>query len=167
MGHGERAVTSLAIDPSGSRLISGGIDFELKFWDFSGMDSSLKNFRTLKPCESHVIRNLEYSSTGDKILVVAANSQGKILDRDGHEILECVKGDPYVVDVGRNKGHVGPLTSGCWHPKIKDEYLTASQDNSLRIWLVEKKGRTSEHIIKCKSKKTGQQILSRHVSSRF
>ena len=27
LNHGDRAITSLAIDPSGSRLISGGIDF--------------------------------------------------------------------------------------------------------------------------------------------
>ena len=129
LNHGDRAITSLAIDPSGSRLISGGIDFEMKFWDFAGMDASLRSFRKIKPCESHVIRNLEYSPSGDKILVISGNSQAKVLDRDGHEILECVKGDPYVVDVGRNKGHVGALTSGCWHPKIKDEYLTASQVN--------------------------------------
>ena len=159
LSHGDRAVTSLAIDPAGSRLMSGGIDFELKFWDFAGMDSGLRSFRTLKPCESHVIRNLEYSSTGDKILVVAANSQAKVLDRDGHEISECVKGDPYVVDVGRNKGHVSSLTSGLWHPKIKDEYLTASQDNSLRIWMVEDNGKKSKFCIKTKSKKTGLKTI--------
>ena len=91
LSHGDRSITSLAIDPAGTRLISGGIDYEIKFWDFGGMDSNLKSFRQLKPCESHVIRNLEYSSTGDKILVVAANSQAKVLDRDGHQISECVK----------------------------------------------------------------------------
>ena len=85
----------------------------------------------------------------------SASSQAKVLDRDGHELLQCVKGDPYVIDVGRNKGHVGPLTSGCWHPKIKDEFLTASQDNSLRLWLVDYKGRKSKAVIKTKSKKSG------------
>ena len=70
-------------------------------------------------------------------------------------VLLFLLGDPYVIDVGRNKGHVGALTSGTWHPKIKDEYLTASQDNSLRIWLAEEKGRKSKHVIKTKSKKSG------------
>ena len=79
------------------------------------------------------------------------SSQAKVLDRDGHEVgnsksrlilaildncflkvLECVKGDPYVIDVRRNKGHVGALTSGQWHPKIKEEFLTASSDGSMR-----------------------------------
>ena len=34
--HGEKAITSLALDPSGSRVISGSADYELKFWDFAG-----------------------------------------------------------------------------------------------------------------------------------
>ena len=151
LNHGTKAVSALAIDPSGSRLVSGAIDYEVKFWDFAGMDSGLKNFRSIRPCESHVIRSLEYSCTGDKILVVPGSSQAKVLDRDGHEQFECVKGDPYVVDIRRNKGHVGSLTAGCWHPKIKEEFLTASNDGSLRIWLTGSRGRKSEASIKCKS----------------
>ena len=155
LGHGSKALSALAIDPSGSRLISGSIDYDVKFWDFAGMDSSLKAFRTLRPCECHVIRNLEYSSTGDKILVIPGSWQAKVLDRDGHELLECVRGDPYVVDVRRNKGHVGYLTSGSWHPKIKDEFLTASHDGSLRLWMTEANGRNSKACIKCKSAASG------------
>ena len=34
---------------------------------------------------------LEYSTTGDKILVVSGNSQPKVLDRDGGEVFTCVK----------------------------------------------------------------------------
>ena len=33
-----------------------------------------------------MIRTLEYSATGDKILVVPGSSQAKVLDRDGHEV---------------------------------------------------------------------------------
>ncbi len=51
------------------------VDYEVKLWDFAGMDSSLKSFRSLRPCESHVIKSLEFSSTGDKHLVVAGSAQ--------------------------------------------------------------------------------------------
>lgn len=34
--HGDKAITSLALDPSGSRVITGSADYELKFWDFAG-----------------------------------------------------------------------------------------------------------------------------------
>jgi len=159
LGHGGKAVTSLALDPSGARVISGGIDYELKFWDFAGMDPSLRSFRKLKPCECHALNHLEYSATGDKVLVVAANSQAKVLDRDGGELLECVKGDQYVLDQVRNKGHVAGLNYGCWHPKIKEEFLTAANDATLRIWNTEGKGslggKNSTSVIKCKNRKSG------------
>ncbi len=33
--------------------IQGGIDFDIKLWDFQGMDSSLRCFRSLQPCERY------------------------------------------------------------------------------------------------------------------
>jgi len=32
------------------------------------------------------------------------------------------------------KGHVGMLNDGCWHPKIKQEFMTSSIDGSIRLW---------------------------------
>ena len=149
--HGSKAISALCLDPSGSRLVSGGLDYEVKFWDFVGMDSSMRSFRSIRPCESHVIKNLAFSSTGDKLLVVSGSAQAKVLDRDGHEHFELVKGDQYVVDVRRNKGHIAALTSGLWHPKIKEEFVTASADGSLRIWLTDHRGKKAKEVVKCKS----------------
>lgn len=47
---------------------------------------------------SHAINSVEYSSTGEHILVVGANAQAKVLDRDGFEVMECKKGYQYIVD---------------------------------------------------------------------
>lgn len=44
-------VSALSLDPSGARLVSGGYEYDVKFWDFAGMDSSLRCFRTITPCE--------------------------------------------------------------------------------------------------------------------
>ena len=33
----------------------------------------------MKPCESHILNHLEYSTTGDKILVCAGNAQPKVI----------------------------------------------------------------------------------------
>ncbi len=52
---------------------------------------------------SHVIKSLEYSATGDAILVAAGNAQPKVLDRDGYEKLECPKGDQYIMDAKNTK----------------------------------------------------------------
>jgi len=56
-------------------LYFSSIDYDVQLWDFSGMDASMRSFRTLRPCESHVIRSLEFSSTGDKLLVVPGSAQ--------------------------------------------------------------------------------------------
>ncbi|XP_062455404.1 WD repeat-containing protein 70 isoform X1 [Rhea pennata] len=132
--HGTKTVSALALDPSGARLVTGGYDYDVKFWDFAGMDASLQAFRSLQPCECHQIKSLQYSSTGDVILVVSGNSQAKVLDRDGFPVMECIKGDQYIVDMTNTKGHTAMLNSGCWHPKIKEEFLTCSNDGTVRTW---------------------------------
>ncbi|XP_037914243.1 gastrulation defective protein 1 homolog [Hermetia illucens] len=136
MQHGNKAVLALACDPSGARLVSGSMNYELRFWDFAGMDSTMRSFRTIHPCENYPIRGLHYSVTGDSILVISGNSQAKILDRDGFEKTECIKGDQYIADMSKTKGHTAQLTSGCWHPFEKEEFLTSSLDSTLRIWNV-------------------------------
>lgn len=52
---------------------------------------------------SHQIRSLQYSITGDVILVVSGNAQAKVLDRDGFNVMECIKGDQYIVDMANTK----------------------------------------------------------------
>lgn len=136
MQHGQKAVVAIGADPSGARLVSGSVDYQVCFWDFAGMDSSMRSFRTLTPCENHPIKTIQYSSTGELILIISGMSQAKVLDRDGFEKMECVKGDQYLTDMARTKGHVAALTSGAWHPKIKEEFLTSSEDGTCRLWNV-------------------------------
>lgn len=150
MTHGTKAVIAIAADPSGARLASGSIDYDVCFWDFAGMDTSMKSFRTLQPCENHPIKCLQYSMTGDVILVISGAAQAKVLDRDGFEKCETVKGDQYITDMARTKGHTASLNCGCWHPFTKEEYLTCSQDSTCRIWnLYRPRGHKS--LIKCRA----------------
>ncbi|XP_058474139.1 WD repeat-containing protein 70 [Solea solea] len=132
--HGTKTVSALALDPSGARLVTGGYDYDVRFWDFAGMDQALQAFRSLQPCECHQIKTLQYSITGDVILVISGNAQAKVLDRDGFNVMECVKGDQYIVDMANTKGHTAMLNSGCWHPKIKEEFMTCSNDGTVRTW---------------------------------
>ncbi|XP_034403218.1 WD repeat-containing protein 70 [Cyclopterus lumpus] len=132
--HGTKTVSALALDPSGARLVTGGYDYDVRFWDFAGMDQAVQAFRSLQPCECHQITSLQYSNTGDVILVVSGNAQAKVLDRDGFNVMECVKGDQYIVDMAKTKGHTAMLNNGCWHPKIKEEFMTCSNDGTVRTW---------------------------------
>lgn len=160
LDHGNKTVSALALDPSGSRLVTGSYDYEVKFWDFNAMDASRRAFRTLQPFECHQIKSIQYSITGDVILIAAGNAQAKVIDRDGFEVLECVKGDQYIVDMANTKGHVAMLNNACWNPKIKDEFITCSNDGTVRIWNTEnpKKNKT---VIKTKNKQ-GKKTIPTH-----
>lgn len=146
--HGIKAITAIAADPSGARLASGSLDYDVSFWDFAGMDSSYRSFRTLQPFENHPIKCLQYSSTGDMILVISGAGQAKVLDRDGFEKCETVKGDQYIIDMARTKGHTASLNCGAWHPFTKEEYMTCSQDGTCRLWLLHRP-REHKNIMKC------------------
>jgi hypothetical protein len=39
--------------------------------------------------------------------------------------------------------------------QIKDEFMTCANDATLRLWMVEHKGKKTRQIIKCKNKKNG------------
>ena len=53
-----QTVSALTLDPSGARLITGGYDYDVKFWDFAGMDTSLRPFRTIRPFGDHQVRKI-------------------------------------------------------------------------------------------------------------
>ncbi|KAL1517933.1 hypothetical protein ABEB36_001629 [Hypothenemus hampei] len=151
MKHGNKAVTALTVDPSGARLASGSVDYEVSFWDFAGMDSNLRSFRTLQPAENHPIRGLHYSNTGDLLLVISGASQAKVIDRDGFEKLETVKGDMYITDMAKTKGHTGALLGGSFNPVLKEEFLTTSADGTVRTWDFYGWGKIHKQIIKCRA----------------
>lgn len=132
--NGQKTVSAISIDNNGTRMVSGGYDFELKLWDFARMDSSLRYFRSFQPCESHQIKAVEFNLAGDGILVISGNSQAKVIDKEGKNVLECVKGDMYIVDMAKTKGHAGALNDGCWHPRAKAEFITCSADGTVRTW---------------------------------
>ncbi|XP_020591411.1 WD repeat-containing protein 70 [Phalaenopsis equestris] len=132
-GH-SRIVSALAIDHSGSRVLSGSYDYTVRMYDFQGMTSKLQSFRQLEPFEGHQVRSISWSPTSDRFLCVTGSAQAKIYDRDGLTLGEFIKGDMYIRDLKNTKGHISGLTGGEWNPKSKETVLTSSEDGSLRVW---------------------------------
>ncbi|PVZ98975.1 hypothetical protein BB558_005021 [Smittium angustum] len=135
-GH-TRAVTALDWDASGSRLLTGGYDYLIKFWNFAAMDSSLRSFREIEPVEGCQINDLRFSLTGDVFLAIAGSPQARLFDRDGSLLNEYKRGDMYLRDMRHTSGHVSPINSCFWNPTNKKEFLTAASDSTVRIWDVD------------------------------
>ncbi|KAG0145157.1 hypothetical protein CROQUDRAFT_46155 [Cronartium quercuum f. sp. fusiforme G11] len=149
-----KTVSSLSLDPSGARLVSGSYDYTCKLWDFGGMNSSFKPFRSWEPRESHQIHQTVWSNTGDSFIVVTAANQPQLYDRDGAQIAEYIKGDMYIRDMRHCAGHIAELTGCAWHPKDPKTFITSAADSTIRIWDVEDK-RKSKTVIVLKSKERG------------
>lgn len=153
-GH-TKVVSALAVDPTGSRVLSGSYDYSVRMYDFQGMNSRLSSFRDFEPFEGHQVRNLSWSPTADRFLCVTGSAQAKIYDRDGLTLGEFVKGDMYIRDLKNTKGHISGLTWGEWHPKTKETILTSSEDGSLRIWDVND-FKSQKQVIKPKLARPGR-----------
>jgi hypothetical protein len=69
------------------------------------MNKNMNSFRIIQPMEGYNINALSYSSNSANLLVVGGK-QAKILNRDGKEVLECMKGDMYIKDMLNTTGHV-------------------------------------------------------------
>ncbi|KAJ3311891.1 hypothetical protein HDU76_003014, partial [Blyttiomyces sp. JEL0837] len=94
-----RTISAVTLDPAGARLVTGGRDCMVKLWDFHGMTSTPRPFRSLdEPCGGNPIRDLRYSISGDQFLIASGSSQAKLYDREGSSITEYTRGDPYLRD---------------------------------------------------------------------
>nr|GMD12218.1 WD repeat-containing protein 70 [Ipomoea batatas] len=153
-GH-SKIVSALAVDHTGSRVLSGSYDYTVRMYDFQGMNARLQSFRQVEPFEGHQVRSLSWSPTSDRFLCVTGSAQLKIYDRDGLTLAESERGDMYIRDLKNTKGHISGLTCGEWHPKAKETILTSSEDGSLRTWDVNN-FKCQKQVIKPKQSRPGR-----------
>ncbi|EJT98901.1 WD40 repeat-like protein [Dacryopinax primogenitus] len=149
-----KAISALALDPSGARVVSGSHDYDAKLWDFGGMDLSLRPFRSWEPAGSYPVRELAYSPYGDAFLCISGTTQAKLFDKDGEQKAEFIKGDMYIRDMRNTAGHVGELTGCSWSPWQENIFITSSADSTIRIWNAENR-RKQKTVIVVKSKERG------------
>ena len=132
-GH-KKGITALTLDPKGFRMLTGSNDYNVRMWDFQGMNRTMNSFRILEPYEGQPISALSYNPEGSEYLVCSVGAQAKLYDRDGRDILETVKGDMYLSDLSHTRGHTAQIRDGQWNPVNKNIFATCSSDSSARIW---------------------------------
>lgn len=155
-------ICSLDVETKGARVVTVSSDYSMKLWDFTGMDGSFQPFRTIEPREGHNILWTRFSPKGGMIAVAPGNNQAKLYDRDGDELLEYVKGDPYLMQMRATKGHCAMVTCCEWHPINKECLLTCAMDCTIRLWSTEDKSKHQQIIVGSKNagKKMGFSVAS-------
>ncbi len=156
-GH-KSVVSCLNFERSGARLISGSHDSTVAYWDFAGMTlDAPEPFHFIQPLGSNPIRSICPSNDSQWFLFCAATPSAKLFDRNGAQIREYAKGDPYLRDLRHTIGHVAALTSACWSPEDEDRFFTASEDGCIRQWHIGYRA-ASEAVLRVRSR-TPQRCL--------
>ncbi|KAI1921790.1 hypothetical protein LOZ12_002145 [Ophidiomyces ophidiicola] len=160
----DRPVTTITVDPSGSRMITGSTDCTIKLHDFASLTpSTLRAFKSVEPSakkhsaasETHPVHLTKFNPLSpSQVLVITATPQPKILSRDGDTLTEFVKGDMYLRDMHNTKGHVSEVTSGTWSPTDYNLCATGGTDSTVRIWDANI-GRSQKEVIVHKSRAAG------------
>lgn len=146
-----RAVTGMALDPACSRLLTSSRDYSVKFWDFHSMTSTLHPFFSFEPSETNPVRSMNYNLNGS-LFLCCSTAQAKLYSRDGEEMCEYARGDPYLRDLRHTKGHTSSINRCMFHPYDRAEFMTCASDSTVRLWNVEVKD-TQRDVICVKSKK--------------
>ena len=133
IGH-TKACVAISFEPSGSRVVTGSLDYNTQIYDFGGMDSRHRPFRSLEAEDGHPVTSLSHSPSGDRFVVASGSCQPKVYDREAIEIIKFCRGDMYIRDLSNTKGHTMEVTGVAWHPSDKNIILTSSMDGSMRIW---------------------------------
>ncbi|CAD8169934.1 unnamed protein product [Paramecium octaurelia] len=169
-GHTKQA-TAIGIDNAGSRLVTGAYDCVVRFWDFYGMDKNTHSFRLVTPYEGNQVNQISWAKDGKNVLIICADAQACVLDREGKRTMDTHRGDMYIRDILKTIGHTAAINSGCFHPDFSDVFVTCSDDGTVRIWDMTKKlygvaqCLTHKDAVKCVDK-TGHKVLVQCVTIR-
>lgn len=150
-GH-TRSISALSLDPGGGRLISGGYDYNVNIYDFGGMDSGMRAFRTIEPFPGNHVISLQFSLTGDRFLITTGDNRAAVFNREGKELDRTNRGDMYILDMAQTKGHVAALGNGQWHPTDQNTFMTCSLDGTVRLWNAETMKQSQKLVIKFKDR---------------
>ena len=59
-----KVISALTLDPSGARVLSGSHDYDCKLWDFGGMTTQTRSFKTWEPAGSYYVCGCGFSGRG-------------------------------------------------------------------------------------------------------
>jgi WD40 repeat protein len=125
----EKVVSAFAIDSAGARIATASHDYDVKLWDFGGMDHRMKPFKSFEPAGNYQvgsqswigymsggwakliwaftvssqIHDVAFSPDNQSLLVINGYTQPKLYTREGEDGVVFNKGDPYIHDMRHTK----------------------------------------------------------------
>eukprot|EP00400_MALV-I_sp_L67-5_P000352 gene353-707_t len=156
-----KSCQAMAIDSSGTRMVTGSLSGDCHMFDFGGMTQEAKYFRELEPSQGHPVHAISWQCTSKIFCVANGDVHIRLFDREGSKepMITTVRGDMYVRDMANTKGHTQEVNDVMWHPTKKNNWISAGQDGTVRIWDVTAKLINIQqhlpqmHVLKCVDKR--------------
>ena len=67
--------------------MTAGYDHYLRAWDFNALDiTAPRSFREIEPWEGYPITDVQFSNSGDRVLVVSGAPRAKLFSRECEQL---------------------------------------------------------------------------------
>ena len=152
-GFHARAVTCIALDKNGTRMVTGSIDGSVLLWDTAKLNTEMRPFRTMSTTSSltggsidQAVTAIGFNSSSSVYGVARSDPQVRIYTRDGtngangsgEAKVTTTRGDNYIRDMSKTKGHVGGVSALTWHSSKSEILFTSGMlDGTVRVWDIE------------------------------
>ncbi|SOV15127.1 WD-repeat protein, putative [Plasmodium gaboni] len=125
---------------NGSNLIISGNDNNVRIYEFKNMNRHEKRYTNLISVEEgSIIQSLD---ARDNYILIAHGNKCFVYNKNGEYIQNSIRGDMYIKDVNKTKGHTRQINCCKFHPLNEQIFISGSLDSTLRIWNMTKDNNT-------------------------
>ncbi|KAI4837976.1 WD repeat-containing protein 70 [Plasmodium brasilianum] len=116
----------------GSTLVVSGNDNNVRIYEFKNMNKYEKGYtKLISLSEGSIIQSLDAQNN---ITLIANGNKCYVYNRNYELIKNTIRGDMYIKDVNKTKGHTRQINSCRINPSEENVFISGSLDSTLRIW---------------------------------
>ncbi|KJP86561.1 hypothetical protein AK88_03757 [Plasmodium fragile] len=132
----KKNISGLKTVRKGSSLILTGNDNRIRIYEFQSMNREEKSCsKLISLAEGSIIQSVDATSN---LILVANGNKSYVYDRTGTLVKNTIRGDMYITDVNKTKGHTRNVNCCRFHPCNENIFVSGSLDSTIRIWNLEK-----------------------------
>ncbi|SOV79923.1 WD-repeat protein, putative [Plasmodium reichenowi] len=140
LGIHKKNICCIKLIRNGSNLIISGNDNNVRIYEFKNMNRYEKNYTKLVSVEEgSIIQSLD---ARDNYILIAHGNKCFVYNKNGEYIKNTIRGDMYIKDVNKTKGHTRQINCCRFHPLNEQVFISGSLDSTIRIWNMEKENNT-------------------------